>query len=149
MASNFLPQVLQMYSKMGIASSRTPPCDVAKPPATAKLIHSLYGCAQPARRPMSSMEITSHPFARIANDFVPRRLLRGGNAQTLAGNFMKRANGLLEPEERLFQIEQDVQILCHCHWQLERQQRLTLMIVHGLEGSSNSRYVVGTGSRAW
>ena len=69
--------------------------------------------------------------------------------QTIAGNFMKRANSLPEPEERLFQIEQDVQILCHCHWQPERQKRLTLMIVHGLEGSSNSRYVIGTGSRAW
>jgi hypothetical protein len=98
---------------------------------------------------MSSTEITSHPFARSSNDFVPRRFLRGGHAQTIAGNFMKRSNGLPAAEERLFQIEPDVQILCHCHWQSERQQRLTLMIVHGLEGSSNSQYVVGTGSRAW
>jgi len=98
---------------------------------------------------MSGTEIVSHPFARIANDFVPRRFLRGGNAQTIAGNFLKRANGLSEPEERLFQIEEDVQILCHCHWQAERQKRLTLMIVHGLEGSSSSHYVIGTGSRAW
>ncbi len=86
---------------------------------------------------------------QIENDFVPRRFLRGGNAQTIAGNFMRRANGLPAPEERLFQIEEDVQIMCHCHWQAERQKRLTLMIVHGLEGSSNSQYVVGTGSRAW
>jgi hypothetical protein len=85
----------------------------------------------------------------IANDFVPRRFLRGGNAQTIAGNFMKRSNGLPEPEECLFQVEQGVQILCHCHWQPERQKRLTMMIVHGLEGSSSSQYVIGTGSRAW
>jgi predicted alpha/beta-fold hydrolase len=100
---------------------------------------------------MPSTEIVSHPSnsARIANDFVPRRFLRGGNVQTIAGNFMRRANGLPEPEERLFQIEKDVQILCHCHWQPERQTKLTLMIVHGLEGSSNSQYVIGTGSRAW
>jgi predicted alpha/beta-fold hydrolase len=99
---------------------------------------------------MSSTEIY-HPSnsAPISNDFVPRRFLRGGHAQTIAGNFMKRTSGLPEPEERLFQIEQDVQILCHCHWQPERQKRLTLMIVHGLEGSSNSQYVIGTGSRAW
>ena len=57
--------------------------------------------------------------------------------------------GFPQPEERLFQIEQEVQILCHCHWQAERQKRLTLMIVHGLEGSSNSQYVIGTGNRAW
>jgi len=98
---------------------------------------------------MSGTEIISHPFARVANDFVPRRFLRGGNIQTIAGNFIKRTNGLPEPEERLFQLEEDVRILCHCHWQAERQKRLTLIIVHGLEGSSNSHYVIGTGSRAW
>ena len=41
-----------------------------------------------------------------------------------------------------------MQILCHCHWQAERQKRLTLIIVHGLEGSSNSQYVIGTANRA-
>ncbi len=98
---------------------------------------------------MSSPDIISHPFASVANDFVPRRFLHGGHAQTIAGNFLKRASRLPPPEERLFQIEPEVQILCHCHWQAERQKRLTLMIVHGLEGSSNSQYVIGTGSRAW
>jgi hypothetical protein len=100
---------------------------------------------------MSSTESVSQApnSSRIADDFVPRRWLRGGNAQTIAGNFMNRANGLPEPEERLFQIKEDVQILCHCHWQNERQKRLTLIIVHGLEGSSNSRYVIGTSNRAW
>lgn len=39
--------------------------------------------------------------------------------------------------------------MCHCHWQLERRSTVTLMIVHGLEGSSNSQYVIGTGSKAW
>jgi predicted alpha/beta-fold hydrolase len=100
---------------------------------------------------MSSTETisqASNPI-HIVNDFVPRRWLHGGHAQTIAGNFMKRVNNLPEPEERLFNIEEDVQILCHCHWQEERQKRLTLMIVHGLEGSSNSGYVIGTGNRAW
>ena len=98
---------------------------------------------------MSSPEIIASHFAPVANEFVPRRFLRGGHAQTIAGNFLKRANLLPAPEERLFQIEPEVRILCHCHWQAERQKRLTLMIVHGLEGSSNSQYVIGTGSRAW
>jgi hypothetical protein len=100
---------------------------------------------------MPSTDLISHPpnSARVADDFVPRRFLRGGHAQTIAGNFLRRTNSLPEPEERLFKIEEDVQILCHCHWQPERQQRLTVMIVHGLEGSSNSQYVIGTGNRAW
>jgi len=100
---------------------------------------------------MYSTDCISHPsdFAPITDDFVPRRFMRGGHAQTIAGNFMKRANLLPTPEERLFSIERDVQILCHCNWQPERQKRLTLMIVHGLEGSSNSGYVIGTANRAW
>ncbi len=98
---------------------------------------------------MPSTEILSNFIAPFANDFVPRRFLRGGNAQTIAGNLLKRASSLPQPEERLFQIEQEVRILCHCHWQAERRNRPTLMIVHGLEGSSNSHYVIGTGSRAW
>lgn len=85
----------------------------------------------------------------IRPSFRPRKWLRGGHVQTLAGNFLKRLSGLPEPEERLFQVEPDVQVLCHCHWQPERERCLTLMIVHGLEGSSNSQYVIGTGSKAW
>ena len=81
--------------------------------------------------------------------FRPRRWLRGGHLQTLAGNFLPRRHALPAPEERLFQVEEEVQVLCHCHWQPNRSERPTLMIVHGLEGSSNSHYVLGTGSKAF
>ena len=81
--------------------------------------------------------------------FVPRRWLRNGHFQTLAGNFLKRANQLPGPEERLFRVAPEVQVLCHCHWQSERQRRLTVLLVHGLEGSSQSQYVIGAGSKAW
>lgn len=87
--------------------------------------------------------------AAEAPTFVPRRGLRHGHLQTLAGNFLPRPNLLPPPDERLFQVEEDVQVLCHCHWQQERTQTLTFMIVHGLEGSSNSQYVIGTGNKAW
>jgi predicted alpha/beta-fold hydrolase len=42
-------------------------------------------------------------------------------------------------------------VLCHCHWQPEeiKHKTLTVIIVHGLEGSSDSQYVIGTGSKAW
>ncbi len=85
----------------------------------------------------------------IFEPFVPRRFLRNRHAQTLAGNFLSRENRLPPPEERLFQIEENVQVLCHCHWQPERKDRPTMVLVHGLEGSSLSQYVIGTGSKAW
>ncbi len=42
-------------------------------------------------------------------------------------------------------------VLCHCHWQPEtaRAQQPTLVLVHGLEGSSDSRYMQGIAARAW
>ena len=81
--------------------------------------------------------------------FQARRALRGGHAQTIAGNFLPRRNQLPPAEERLFHVEPQVQVLCHCHWQPDRSSAVTLVIVHGLEGSSESGYVIGTGSKAW
>ena len=42
-----------------------------------------------------------------------------------------------------------MRLLCHCHWQQDRASSITLIIVHGLEGSTDSQYVIGTGSKAW
>src|SRR5579864_3202506 len=84
-----------------------------------------------------------------AEKFVPRRFLRNGHVQTLAGNYLRRHNRLPEPEERFFQVEENVQVLCHCHWQPQHESRPTVLVVHGLEGSSLSKYVIGTGSKAW
>lgn len=68
---------------------------------------------------------------------------------TLAGNFLPRKSLLPEAEQQLFQVEEDIQVLCHCHWQAEPAGCPTVLIVHGLEGSSLSQYVIGTGSKAW
>lgn len=82
-------------------------------------------------------------------EFVPRRGMRNAHLQTIAGNFLPRENHLPDPEEQYFQVEENVQILCHCHWQPRPAECGTMMIVHGLEGSSLSQYVIGTGSKAW
>src|ERR1700682_513655 len=107
MASNFLPQPLQMYSKIGITHLGNSATQMGAVATHNGETDTFIIRVHPARkRLMSSTDLISHPsnFARIANDFVPRRFLRGGHAQTIAGNFMKRANGLPEPEARLFPI---------------------------------------------
>lgn len=85
----------------------------------------------------------------VPEPFVPRRMFPGGHAQTIAGNFLPRKNLLPPAEERLFDVEPGIQILCHCHWQAERRTALTVIVVHGLEGSVESGYMIGTGSKAW
>jgi predicted alpha/beta-fold hydrolase len=93
--------------------------------------------------------MTAEPQVPQFEPFVPRRFLRNRHAMTLAGNFLPRTNDLPEPEEQLFDVEEDIQLLCHCHWQPSPQSRPTVIIVHGLEGSSLSQYVIGTGGKAW
>jgi len=81
--------------------------------------------------------------------FMPRRYLRNRHAMTLAGNFLPRRNNLPAPEECLFRVADDAQVLCHCHWQPQADERPAIIIVHGLEGSSLSQYVIGTAAKAW
>jgi predicted alpha/beta-fold hydrolase len=39
-------------------------------------------------------------------------------------------------------------VLVRCRWQAERRSAPTLLLVHGLEGSSESRYMLGTADKA-
>ncbi len=74
---------------------------------------------------------------------MPRRGLRGGHLQTLAGFFLQRRITLPSAEERLVEVAPGIRVLCHCHWQPDRGKALTAILVHGLEGSSDSQYMLG------
>ena len=85
--------------------------------------------------------------------FEPRRGLANGHLQTIVGNYLPR------PAFRLAGVAEEVEVdsadgsrvLCHCHWQpqADRASRLTIVLVHGLEGSSSSQYIQGIAMRAW
>ena len=47
----------------------------------------------------------------------------------------------------MVEVEAGVKVLCHCHWQDDRRNALTVVVVHGLEGSSESQYSLGTGEK--
>ncbi|MDE3148013.1 MAG: alpha/beta fold hydrolase [Acidobacteriota bacterium] len=84
--------------------------------------------------------------------FEPRRGLTNGHLQTIVGNFLPRP--AFQPPDVVETVDVDPadgsRVLCHCHWQAaDRSRRLTLVIVHGLEGSSDSRYIQGVTARAW
>jgi predicted alpha/beta-fold hydrolase len=75
--------------------------------------------------------------------FEPRRGLRGGHRQTIASFLLQRRIRVPVPEQRLVEVEPGVHVLCHCHWQADRQKALTIISLHGLEGSSESQYMLG------
>ena len=81
------------------------------------------------------------------------RLWHGGHRQTIAAFLSRRHRRMLREktsdEARYFQTEPDVQVLAHCRWQTARNAHPTLILVHGLEGSSNSVYMLGTASKAF
>ena len=86
-------------------------------------------------------------------DFEPRRGLSNGHLQTIVGNFYPRPVFSLKAETETVLVDRadGSRVLCHCHWQAEavRASRLTAILVHGLEGSSDSRYMRGIAARAF
>lgn len=81
--------------------------------------------------------------AFVSSAFRPRSRLRGGHVQTLAAFFFSRRIELPAAEQRMIEVEPGIPVLCHCHWQKERSEALTLIVIHGLEGSSESQYMMG------
>ena len=89
-----------------------------------------------------------------AQPFTPHPLFRGGHAQTLAAALrLPRRRELGDErrhfEQRLVEVAPGARVLLECRWQLKRQVAPTILILHGLEGSSDSLYVRGTARKAF
>ena len=53
------------------------------------------------------------------------------------------------PVERYFDVAADARVLAHCHWQADAAAHPTLILLHGLEGSSQAHYMAGISDKAW
>lgn len=83
--------------------------------------------------------------------FKPHPLFTSGHAQTLAGfawprRFRLQAN---QDQERLFQVAPDTHVLAHCRWQPAPGDHPTVLIWHGMEGSTSSVYMLATAQKAF
>jgi predicted alpha/beta-fold hydrolase len=82
--------------------------------------------------------------------FEPHLLLKNGHAMTITAAFVPRRFNLPAGEERLFRVDSESRILGHCHWQPgKRLDAPVIVILHGLEGSSESNYVCGIAEKAF
>jgi uncharacterized protein len=77
-------------------------------------------------------------------------LLKNAHLMTIAAAFWPRSFRLPQAADRLFQVDEESQLLARCHWQPEKRPDVpVLVIVHGLEGSSESNYVMGLAEKAF
>jgi predicted alpha/beta-fold hydrolase len=53
------------------------------------------------------------------------------------------------PVERYFDVAVDARVKAHCYWQEEPRAHLTLLALHGLEGSSEAHYMRGLADKAY
>jgi predicted alpha/beta-fold hydrolase len=80
--------------------------------------------------------------------YTPR--FAGGHWQTLYAWARRRELAdLPAPEARYFDTAPDARVLAHCHWHPQRHAHPTIVLLHGLEGSSTVHYMRGMAHKAW
>lgn len=86
----------------------------------------------------------------MARQFEPHPLLRNGHAMTIAAALVPRRFDIPAAKARPFQVDAGSWLLGHCHWQPEKRTNApVLVLVHGLEGSSDSNYMRGIAEKAF
>ena len=92
--------------------------------------------------------------AFASKPFVPHPLFPGPHAQTIvASKHFPRRRAFREEsalyESRLFEVEPGTSVLLKCRWQESPRAAPTVLLLHGLEGSTDSLYVLGTAQKAY
>jgi len=88
------------------------------------------------------------PF--VFDDYVAPPALRSGHRMTIfAWARPRRFPRLPEPADRVFDVAPQTRVLARCHWQRDRREHPTLLLLHGLEGSADAHYMRGIADKAW
>ena len=53
------------------------------------------------------------------------------------------------PAVRYFDVDHDARVIAHCHWQPRPWEHPTLIVLHGLNGSSDAHYMRGIATKAF
>ena len=145
---------------MGSIPLATPKATLSRPAFLQISRHSRRVLREWRRYPLSVIPETQQETAKRdapaerppwLSEFVPRWGLANAHLQTIVGNYLPRPPFLLasQAETVLVDPADGSRVLCHCDWQREPAAHLTVVLVHGLEGSSDSRYIRGIAARAW
>lgn len=82
--------------------------------------------------------------------FKPLPFFSNGHAQTLLAYAYPRRFRLrhhINDEERYFEVEKGIKLLAHCRWQKDKTEKPTALLIHGLEGSSSSVYMISAAAK--
>jgi predicted alpha/beta-fold hydrolase len=86
----------------------------------------------------------------VFSEFAPVPRLAGSHRMTVyAWARARQFPQLPVPVARYFDVAPDARVLAHCHWQPERRHHVTVLLLHGLEGSSEAHYMRGMADKAW
>lgn len=106
--------------------------------------------------PALTLELVKPFLARVSQEFArtpfkPHRFFNGGHAQTLVAYAWPRRSRLRAPDDqkRLFQVAPDTQVVAFCRWQENRHNHPTVVIWHGIEGSSEAVYMLATARKVF
>lgn len=106
----------------------------------------------PAQALSARLREVARAFAR--RPFTPHALFAGPHAQTIVSSLHYPRRKSFRParslyESRTVEVEAGTSVLLRCRWQAERRAAPTLLLLHGLEGSSDSLYVLGTAQKGF
>jgi predicted alpha/beta-fold hydrolase len=87
---------------------------------------------------------------KVGSDYIPLPRWAGGHKMTLYAWARRRRFPALPPAiDRYFDVARNARVLAHCHWQSAPAAHPTLIVLHGLEGSSDAHYMRGMAAKGW